>query len=107
LWRLISRPDDKANWHTAQQVRDDVTQEPAYFRWINRGQPLWEPLTDWYGAQRELEAGHFLPPDDILDEELRRKAIEEAAYFRWINRGQPPGDPLADWHAAERELGAG
>jgi hypothetical protein len=107
LWRLISRPDDKANWYTAQRVRDDVTQEPAYFRWINRGRPLWDSLTDWYGAQRELDAGQFLPPDDILDEELRRKAIEEAAYFRWINRGQPPGDPLADWHAAERELGAG
>ena len=56
LWRLISRPDDKANWYTAQRVREDVTQESAYFRWINRGHPPGDPLADWYEAEREFGA---------------------------------------------------
>jgi hypothetical protein len=38
-----------------ERLRHQLTEEAAYFRWIDRGMPIGDPLTDWTVAEDEDE----------------------------------------------------
>ena len=98
--------DALADWDAAQRL----VSEAAYFRWIDRGQPVGDPWADWFAAETEI-ADVGKPRDQVsvtsVDERLRHQLTEEAAYFRWIDRSMPFGDPLTDWAVAEGEDAGG
>jgi len=90
----------------SNRPRQQVLEEAAYLRWVNRGRPIGSPWVDWFAAEAQVDRGRRAHDsrDSFVDERPSQQAIEEAAYFRWVNRGRPIGDPGPDWFAAEAEL---
>ena len=83
------------SWDVAQRL----VSEAAYFRWIDRGMQLGDPLADWFAAETGIADGAEAQdqvPATSVDERLRHQLTEEATFFRWIDRGMPIGDPLTD-----------
>jgi len=87
-----------------------MTEEAAYFHWINRGHPWFEdPLEDWGAAEEEVASSWPVLNvfTDLIAESLRQLFIAELAYLRWLNRGRLFSNPLADWFDAERDADNG
>ena len=98
-----------ADWNAAQRLRHQLTEGVAYSRWIDRGRPLWDSLTDWSAAEADIASGRAARdqlPGTYVVERLRHQLIEEVAYAHWVRRGRLSGDPRADWSAAEAEVAA-
>jgi hypothetical protein len=89
------------------RMRHHVTEEAAYFHWINRGRPLFgNPLEDWAAAEEEVNSSWpvLYQFNDFIAESLHQLVIAEGAYLHWINRGAPLfGNPFEDWAASEAE----
>ena len=114
-WEMRGRPveslrDAVADWKAAQRLRHQLTERVAHSRWIDRGRPLWDSLTDWSAAEADIASGRAARdqlPGTYVVECLRHQLIEEVAYAHWVRRGRPSGDSRADWSAAEAEVAAG
>lgn len=108
-WELRGRPegsgaDAAADWRAAERLRHQLVAQVAYFRWIDRGRPFGDPLTDWFAAEAELAVGRTGEGRSVaasIGDQLSHQIIEEAAYFHWIERGRPDGSAWADWSASE------
>lgn len=68
----------------------------AYYRWIERGRPLWDDWRDWFEAQA-LVHGDWKPGWPEM--------IDVIAYHHWDQEGRPEGRDLEFWTAAERVVG--
>jgi tetratricopeptide (TPR) repeat protein len=104
FWKLRENPpwSDDDNWRGAEQLLEQITQDAAYFRWINRGRPFGSPLTDWSAAERDMAGsgtGQGPLPAPVVRRLVRHELDKQFAYFRWEERGRPFGDPMADWPA--------
>jgi hypothetical protein len=91
----------------AERVLHRVISEAAYFRWVNRGRPFGDPLTDWLAAEAGILgslAALEQPSGSVIDGWLRDLSVSDTAYSRWEDRGRPFGDSLADWSAARDEV---
>lgn len=88
--------EDKAREMYRTWVRD-----AAYYRWLNRGRPFGDAMTDWLAAETDYRRYVDSDGDVFVPAQVRRQAVEVAAYLRSLDRRPDAPDPVADWCAAE------
>ena len=101
-----TRRPTQASQSMLRHMRHLMTEEAAYFHWLNRGHPLFEdPLEDWGAAEKEVTSIWPVLDEltDLIAESLRHLFIAERAYLRWLNQGGLFGDPLKDWYWFDAE----
>jgi hypothetical protein len=57
LWAAHDKPEVAVATkieHIRASLLHFLREEAAYFHWIDRGRPCWDPLTDWIWAERDI-----------------------------------------------------